>query len=380
MRGSIVKKGNKYYVVVDAPPTAAGKRRQQWHGSWERKKDAEHALNEIVGRVQKGIVIDPTRVTLGDYLTKQWLPNARQLTPSTAELYATIIRAYIEPHIGEVRLQQLTAAHLDGLYTVLSERGKRNGAGLSAKMVRNVHLVLHAALKSAEKKDLVVRNVAASAEPPRVVPPRPKAWTAEQLRTFLDATTDDRFGALWQLLATTGMRRGEALALRWECIDAKAATARIDQTVAWVGKQVTFQDPKTSSSRRLVQLAPATVSSLMALRKRQVADRLAAGAVYADSGLVFADELGAPITPGIVTKNFGAAAKRAGLPHLTPHGLRHSWATIALGAGVPSKVASEMLGHSSVAMTLDIYASVTQGMTENAAHLVARIMDGSASA
>ena len=156
----------------------------------------------------------------------------------------------------------------------------------------------------------------------------------------------------------------------------KTGHASISQSLAWVDKQPMFLEPKTTRSRRLVPLAPETVAAVREHRVRQVQERLAAGALYVDHGLVFAGQDGAPLTPGDVTKAFGRAVDKAGLPKLTLHGLRHTWATLALGAGIPAKVASEMLGHSSTAITLDTYSHVSEGMTRDAADKVGAIVFG----
>ena len=312
-----------------------------------------------------------------DYVGDHWLPAARAtLKPSTAELYATIIDAYIAPRIGDVRLQELAPGHLNRMYAELLAGGRRNGKSLSPKAVRNVHGVIHRALRDAMRWDLVVRNVADAADPPRVPHREISAWSGESLRRFLAATADDRLLALWVFVATTGVRRGEALALRWSDVDLDAARASIARSLAWVGSEATFTEPKTTRSRRVVPLAPETVAAVREHRRRQLEERLAAGPHYDDQGLVFAAEDGAPLSPKNVTKAFGRAVERSGLPRLTLHGLRHTWATLALGAGIPAKVASEMLRHSSTAITLDTYSHVSEGMTRDAADTVGALIFG----
>lgn len=239
-------------------------------------------------------------------------------------------------------------------------------------MVRSVHGVLHSALRDAVKWELVVRNAAESADAPRPDTKEITAWTADQLHAFLTATTDERLHPLWITLATTGVRRGEALALRWSDVDLGTARCSIRRTVAWVDKKATFTEPKTKQSRRQIPLAPETVAALRDLRKRQLEERLAAGPIYADLDLVFADEIGAPLTPGNVTRIFGGRVRKAGAAPLTVHGLRHTFATLALGAGVPVKIVSEILGHSTTAITSDTYQHVTETMGVDA---ISRVTD-----
>jgi integrase len=378
MRGSIVKRKSGYAVVVDAPPGPDGKRRQKWHKAGTTRKEAERVLAELVGSAHRGTYVSPTRLTVHEYLTERWLPAvAATLKPSTHELYATLVRAYITPAVGAVRLQDLTAGALNALYAELLARGGKGDRPLSPKAVLNVHGVVHRALRDAVRWDLVSRNVAESADPPRVAAPTVTAWTAENVAAFLDATVDDRLGPLWVLLAETGMRRGEALALRWSDVDLAARTANVVRTASLVGKRVTFTEPKTRGSRRMVPLAAGTVASLRDVRKRQAEERLAAGSAYVDHGLVFCDEIGGPYVPGNITRAFGRAVKAAGLPALTLHGLRHTFCTLALGAHVPVKVVAEVVGHSSTAITQDTYSHVTPGMaadaTSQVADMIARV-------
>jgi integrase len=375
MRGSIVKRGARFYVVVDAPGAEDGERKQKWIPAGKTRDEADRALVDIVGRMHRGIFVDPNRVTLGGYLTEQWLPAiAADIKPSTHELYTTLVRAYIKPRLGSVRLQSLTPAQVKKFETDLLIDGAKNGRPLSPKSVRNVHTTLHRALADALALELVVRNVAAAVKPPRGTPSTVHAWTADEVAAFLDNTDGDRLYPLWVLLATTGMRRGEALALRWSDLDMSASRVTVMRTASWVGKQVTFTEPKTRAGRRLVPLSADTVAVLREHRKLQAEERLAAGSLYGAENLVFADELGQPFNPSNVTRAFGRAVQEGGLPPITLHGLRHSFATIALGAHVPVKVVSEVIGHSSTAITQDLYMHVTPGMADDAMTEVANII------
>jgi integrase len=296
--------------------------------------------------------------------------------PSTAELYETIIDAYIAPHIGGTRLQDLKGAHLNRLYATLAESGRKNGKPLAAKSIRNVHTLLHRAFRDAIKWDLLARNPAEAADPPKLARPTARFWTATELGAFLRATADDRLSALWYVIGTTGLRRGEALALRWSDLDLERGRASVSRTLGWVDKKPAFTTPKTDRSRRTVALPRETIAALRNLHKRQAAERLAAGALWADLDLVFSLEDGSPLPPGRVTKLFGRAVERAGLPALSPHGLRHSWATMALGEGVQTKIVSDALGHSSVSITADIYSHTTEPMTRDASERVAGALFG----
>ena len=164
---------------------------------------------------------------------------------------------------------------------------------------------------------------------------------------FLAHTADDRDSALWTLFATCGLRRAEALRLGWDDLDLDAGQLSVRRTLAYVGTQPVLGEPKTPRSRRLVVLPAETVAALRDHRRRQLEERLAAGGDYDDQRLVFCDPHGQPLSPSTVSRRFERLGREAGLPRLTLHGLRHTFATLALRAGVPSKVVAEVLGHAS---------------------------------
>jgi integrase len=375
MRGSIVKRSSGYYVVVELPADETGKRRQKWHKAGPTEADAERLLPELVLQVQRGMYVANARTSLADYLTKTWLPAARAtVKPSTFELYETIVATYIDPHIGSLRVQQVKGSHLNELYAKLAESGRKNGTPLAAKTIRNVHTLLHRAFRDGMKWDMLTRNPADAADPPKVTRPQPRYWNAEQVAAFLAATADDRLGPLWVTIATTGCRRGEALAFRWSDLNLDTGTASISRTLSWVRKAPTFTEPKSAASVRTVPLPAQTVAVLREQHRRQATERLAAGELWHDLGLVFAQEDGRPIPPKRISYTFRRAVERAGLPYLSPHGLRHTFATVALEAGVLTKVVADVLGHSSATITADLYSHTTEPSTREASDRVASAM------
>lgn len=203
--------------------------------------------------------------------------------------------------------------------------------------------------------------------------PPPKTWSAAELRAFLGSVAEDRLYPLWLLYATTGLRRGEALGLRWSSLDLAAARLSVREARVVAGADVIASTPKTEPGRRAVALDPASVAALRAHRKRQLEERLAWGPAYADEGYVFCREDGKPLHPDDVSKRFTAAVTAIDVPRITLHGLRHTWASLALSAGVSPKVVSERLGHASVGFTLDVYSHVLPGLQEDAASTVASL-------
>jgi integrase len=233
---------------------------------------------------------------------------------------------------------------------------------------------MHRMLRDALKWNRVARNAAAAADPPRAARPEMQAWSAEQLDTFLDHAKDDRLYALWFLFATTVLRRAEALGLRWSDVDLDEGRLSIRQTLAYVGTKAVFSEPKTETSRRLVTLAPATVEALRTHRAHHAEERLAVGSGYSKLGLVFARVDGGALNPATVSRNFDGLVRSAKLPKITLHGLRRTWATLALLDGIPSKVVAEVLGHSSTRVTEDLYQHVTPGMKADATARVAAML------
>lgn len=383
MRGHVRKRGNTWSVVVDVGrDPATDQRRQKWHSGYARRKDAEAALPKIVGGLADGGYVEPSKLTLGDYLQDRWLPAMKtRVRPSTLDSYTRNVRRHVVPRIGGVLLQQLTGDRLDAVYAALLEDGRRDGQPLSVRTVRYIHAIIRLALADAVRWDLIPRNPAERANAPRQTRNREamRTWTAPQLRAFLDSRDDDRLVALWHLLASTGLRRGEALGLAWDHVDLDAGRLAVRRALVSIGYQMSFSEPKTAKSRRSVALDAGTTEALRAHRKRQLAERIALGPAWQDNALVFTREDGAAMHPDRVSKLFEThIAAVDGLPRIRLHDLRHTHASLALQAGVHPKVVSERLGHSTIALTLDTYSHAIPAMQEDAAERVAALVFGGA--
>lgn len=382
MRGTVVKRGSRYSVIVelDRDPVT-GKRRREWHSGYPTKRDAEAARVEILGRLQRGEHVAPSKLTLAAFLEDRWLPAKRAtLRPSTHESYARNARAHVVPALGSARLQGLSADAMTTFYGQLAQERKVAGETrppLSARTIRYVHTILRMALADALRWGLVVRNVADAATPPSASaakPPTMRTWTADDLRRFLEHIREDRLYAAWHVLAMTGMRRGEVLGLDWRDLDLEAGRLAVTRTLIEGKREPRFSEPKTKRSRRSVALDPETVAVLREHRKRQLEDRLAWGPAYQDEGLVFSREDGTPIWPRSLSRAFVAHVKAPALPAIRLHDLRHTHATLALAAGVHPKVVQERLGHANVGITLDTYSHAIPAMQEDAAARVAALI------
>jgi integrase len=370
-RGSVRQRGATWTVMFDEP-RADGRRRQRSKGGFRTRKDAERYLHEQLVSLDAGTYMAPHKLTVATYLAEHWLPamQARGLRPSTLERYESHVRCAITPAVGGLPLQALMPTHLNKLY------GDLRTSGRAPKTIRNVHGVLSKALADAERWGLVSRNVARLADVPAVTRPKLRVWSPEQTRAFLNAVASDRLFAAWLLAATTGMRRGELLGLRWADVDLNAGVLRVAQARVRAGNQVIAGEPKTARGRRTIALDPATVAALRQHRKRQTEERLLAGPRHTDSGLVFTMPDGSPIHPNRFGLWFRRRTRTAGLPAIRLHDMRHSYATAGLAAGVPPKVMSERLGHATVAFTLDTYTSALPAMDKSAADVVAALILG----
>ena len=248
---------------------------------------------------------------------------------------------------------------------------------LDPSTVKAVHVTLHKAFGAAVKWERLAKNPADQADPPRVPVEADKmpTWTAEQLRTFLEftASMEDRNHALWVLLATTGMRRGEALGLRWQDVDLDAGRLRVVQTVLSINGKISVSEPKTARGRRPISLDPSTVAALREHRRRMLEERMVVAADHADEGLVFHRPDGSALRPETVSTTFLRRQRTLDLPRLTLKGLRHTWATLALEQGIHPKVVQERLGHSTVNITLNVYSHVSPTMHAEAANQVASL-------
>jgi integrase len=373
-----------WYLVADLPPMN-GKRRQVKRGGFRTKTEADAALAEILDQAAKGVATHADRQTLAVYLT-QWHADATAngiLRPTTSALYGHHIRDYLVPHLGHVRLRDLRHTHVEHLLRELSTKPGASGRPLKPSSIRRVHSTLRSALSTATRKRLIPYNPARDVDLPSDGKKRVHPWEPEQLGGFLDAVGSDRLGALFELLAATGMRRGEGVGLRWADVDlerrrlvvrqqiiaaAHASVRQVCPVCAVVHKELAVGPPKTKSGEdKKVDLDQYATGALIAHRLRQDAERAAWGPGYVDHGLVFAREDGNPIPPGRVTKRFRELVKESGLRRVRLHDLRHGAASMRLAAGIDIAVVSKILGHSSIALTVDTYSHLLEGVGRDAA-------------
>lgn len=372
MRGSVTKKGSRWYVVLDLGRDQTGKRKRKWHGGYATKREAERVQAKLVHELDIGIYSEPSQVTVADYL-HDWLTAKLNLAQTTREGYQRELKRIIK-YLGRVKLKDLAPGTVKAFYRDLT------AAGYAPKTVRNTAGVLHKALADAVGDGALHRNPADRLELPQSERPETPTWSAHELAGFLSHVESHRLYAAWAVLCSTGMRRSELLGLRWRSVDFEAGTAAITDTVVMANSRPKLRlgETKSRGSRRVIALDVATIAVLREHKVRQSTERLRAGEAWEELDLVFSTELGGVVSPNMFTRWTKQLSMEAGVRPLTPHPAgRHTWATLALSSGkVHPKVVQERLGHSSISITLDRYSHVVEGMDREAAEIVAAMIEG----
>ena len=325
------------------------------------RREAQRWLVEALKAKQDGLPAATPKITVAEYID-HWFNDVAisNLRPKTIQSYECIIRLHIKPILGKIRLTQLRPDHIQNLYS------EKLRSGLSPRRVEFIHAVLHRALKQAVRWQLIPRNPADLVDPPRPKREPPTTFSLEQVQQFLDAAKQDRLYPLYLLAVITGMRKGEILGLRWEDVDLQKGIIQVKQTLQRVNGKLVFIQPKSQQSRRQITIPAVVVEELRKHRARQLEEKLLAGERWKESGLVFTTRVGTPIDPRNLSRNFYIILKRAGLPRIRFHDLRHTTATLLLIQGTHPKIVQELLGHSQISLTLDVYSHVIPSMQKEA--------------
>jgi len=335
------------------------------------QKDALHKLDAARRQVSDGIQPPPEGKRLGRFL-EDWLRDVARptLRQGSYERYHQALTLHVIPALGQRVLARLAAQDVQALYS------RRLGAGASPNTVVQLHRILHRALGDAVRWGLVSRNVCDLVDAPRAQRKEMQALSADEARELIRAVDGDPNEALYVLAVTVGMRQGELLALRWADIDFDTSTVQVRRTTRRVkGQGYVDSEPKTASGRRNITLSHTAIEALRQHRARQVEQRLAA-AYWEDHDSVFTNEIGRTFDVRSLRRGFQTVLRRAGLPALRFHDLRHSAASLLLAQGVNAKVVQEMLGHSAVAFTLQVYSHVVPALRADAADKMDAIFSG----
>lgn len=368
----------------DGPELPDGKRRQVVRGGFTTSTEAEEALTASMAAVQRGEFVETGRSvpTMAEYLT-DWLVNKRDLDIGTRTTYRQHIDNHIAPLIGHVKLTSLRAGRIDEMITTIrngDEASGRKPVGIATS--HRVFSTLRTALNSAVKQRRITFNPCSGVELEPEHREEVETWNTAQVRTFLTEAEGDRLAVLFRVALYRGLRRSEAVGLRWSAIDWEAGQMSIRRPVIQIGGQVVVkQTTKTKARSKVpVSLGPELLAALKAHRKAQNAERLKWAGAYEDNDYVFAREDGTVERPNRVSYRFKQIAKAAGLPLIRLRDTRHTAATLGLESGMNMKEVQDMLGHSTYVLTANTYSHVQAATRDASADRMERHIGGSAAA
>jgi integrase len=361
------------------------------HGGFRTQREAKAKAAELLTEAKRGRYVAPEGTTVGDYLSGEWLDSRQgaDISPGTRDVEQLIVRAWVIPWIGSVPLQKLSARDLDRLYRTLRKRGGRGGKGLRGKSVRNTHALLSKAMGDAVRRGHIVANPVAAVDPPaRDDSVERTAWSADEVRRFLDVASGDRLGAVWRLALATGLRRGELVGLHWTDVDIEAGTVAVTRQVLVRvrtdgGPRLYLRETTKSRKSRVVRFDTVTAAALRRWKADQGEERLAFGAAYRTAGglhieapWMVTEPDGFVVHPDTLLRRWKALVNTAGVTPITLHGARHSYAELALSAGVRLDVLSRQLGHASIAITADVYGHPDDEAGAKAAERIGTVLGG----
>jgi len=355
--GSIYQRKDGRWV---ASLSLENRQRKYFYG--ETRREVQEKLKVALREQQQGTLVTASQQTVKQFL-ERWVESYKPTVRLRTYVQArSVVYRHLIPALGHVSLQKLTPEMIRGMYRQKLDEGKKPAT------VRAIHSMLHRALEEAVKDGLVARNVASLVKAPRIEKGEKQVLNADQAKQLLEVVRGSSLDALLVLALATGMRRGELLALRWNDIDLERGTLVVRHTVSRIaGYGLVEGEPKTRAGRRRIVLPVVVVEALRRHQAGQEQMRVVAGDSWQEKGIVFADKDGGFLDPDSVVRRYKRLLKRVGLPRLCFHDLRHSAATILLAADVHPKKVQELLGHSSISMTLDLYSHVIPSMQQDVA-------------
>ena len=373
MKGFIKRTGDHRYRIW----IHIGGNKRRTFGVRGTRRQAEAEAARLVNEFEQGRLPQPTKMTVGEFLAKFLEFYKSKVGAKTFERDAEIVHKHLIPAFGNLPVEKLSTMAIDAYYSKALESGRRDGkGGLAPLTVHNHHRVLHRALRQGVIWKELSNNAAENAERPRAPHKERTVLDEPQLLALFDLFAGKRLYPIVVVLGTTGLRRGEALALRWSDIDLDAGTMKVERSLEETTGGLAYKPPKTQKSRRTINLLPQTIEVLKAHKVAQARARLAAGPAWQDNGLVFAAPDGAPLRPGKVTDAFNdVVVPQKSVPRINLHGLRHTHATQMLRAGIHPKIVSERLGHAGIGITLDTYSHVLPNMQRDAVAALAGVLD-----
>ncbi len=369
--GSIQRRGKAWRIRFDVE-NDLGKREQHSATFRGSKEDAQKELRRLMGEADKGVLVDPNKVTVAEHV-RDWIKRAR-ISPRTREGYERICELRIVPHIGSVKLQRLRPAQIEAWHTTLLERGGEGDKPLSAQTVQHAHRLLHAAVKNACKNEILAKNVVAVHSAPAVSSPDIDWLRQDQIPVLLRKLEGHSLFHIAVLALATGCRRGELLALRWRNLDLDAMAVTIEESLEQTKGQLRFKEPKTRSGKRTLSLPPNAVAIMRQHRAKQGELRLALGLGAAGpDDLVFSrfdGEAFQPVKPNDLSRDWARTVKALDAPKVSFHGLRHTVASLLIAGGHDVVSVARHLGHRDGTVTLKRYSHFFKAKDDAAAALI----------
>lgn len=347
------EKTGTYWFVVSAGKDEFGKRRQIKRRGFRTEKEAMREMRKILQQVDENTYVKNTKLRYSEFLEGEWIDSkSLKLKPVTLATYRHNISKHIAAYFKNVEIGKITAQMIEKFYAHLAHE-----KGLSETTILDIHKIVKSSLKMAVKRKYISYNPATDVETPKVPRKEMMVWNLAETTRFLKETESSNLYIAYLLALTTGMRQSEILAVRFKDIDFENGTLQVRQTLSHDGKQI-YKETKTKSSTRTISLTEKTIEELKAHKKKVAKEKLAAGASYQDHNLVVCTKLGTPINPRNLLRDFYRLMKKANVPKIKFHGLRHTVATLMLTQGVNPKIVKEILGHSDIRVTLDTYSHV----------------------
>lgn len=342
------------------------------------RKEVADKIAEILSDIKTGDYIEPNKTTLGEWLDI-WMRDYKtiSLKETTYDSYSMNIRVHIKPCIGYISLFELSVSHIQGLINTLHRQGK------SSALIRKIKNILKGALDQAVANGMISRNVVGGVTLPKHTQKEIRWLSVEEERTFINAAKGNRLEVAFKLALVTGLRLGELIGLTWDCIDLNIGVITIKQTLIRVksreeeGKNLYYISPttKTKKSMRRVPIPKSAIKMLKEHKKTQNAEKKLAGELYTDNNLVFCTALGNRLIPRNVERSFANITRSAGIVGANVHSLRHTYATRLFENGVAAKTVSELLGHTDVSHTLNVYTHVANAVKEKAIEFLDYVFD-----
>ncbi len=337
-----------------------------------KRGDAARRLTELLGQLDSGLPLQRTKLSLGDYLSA-WLRDvvAVRNAPRTLDAYSTIVKLHIIPALGRLPLNKVAPSDIETMEAALITKG------LSRNTVHHVHVALSKAFTDAMRKGVLHYNPCKMMDAPTPGRYEVKLPDSEAVKRMLEASWQTLYGMMFHFMAFTGVRRGEAVALKWENVDIERGVVSIVESAQRIGRRgILIQPPKSAAGRRGIALDPGTIALLREHRGKQLLHEIELEGAYQDRGYVFPNSLGNVQDPSVVTRNFEKLVRQTGSPHIRLHDLRHAHAAGLIRANVHVRVIQERLGHASAAFTMQVYGHVTEGLQKEAAQAYADMMRG----